>query len=49
MMGPIFAGPRVRAIAIEVTKVTTALSMRSMPYQPVFRTMVLVFDMSVLV
>jgi hypothetical protein len=44
MMGPIFDGPRVRAIAIDADRPTTALITFSSPYQAVFRAMVFVFD-----
>src|SRR5208337_4450592 len=44
-MYPVFVGPRVRAIAMDVMTPTTALRMFSTLYQPVFFAMVFVFDM----
>ena len=45
-MYAIFVGPKVGVIAIEVNSVITLLITFSRPNQPVFRAMVLVFDMS---
>jgi len=48
-MYPVFVGPRVRAIAMDVMTVTTALTTFSTLYQPVFFAIVFVFDMATLV
>src|ERR1700744_2349749 len=48
MMYPIFDGPRVRAIAMEVNSVSSELTRFSRPYQPVLRAIILVLDICVL-
>src|SRR6266700_6569154 len=48
MMYPILDGPRMRAITIEVNRVTMKALALSRPYQPVFFAIVRVFDISAL-